>query len=70
MPLEHLEPRRGSGFSQGILHQLTASPIAACCLPGEDFARTDDTRELDVRVAMAFQWWDVLVQNKQPVSLD
>jgi hypothetical protein len=57
----------GAGFSPGILHLLEASPIAAYCLPGEDLLPGADTRELDVALALAFGWWDVIVRGKQPL---
>jgi hypothetical protein len=60
----------GDGFSQGILHILSASPIAAWCLPGEKtLAPGPETRELDCILAMTFKWWDVLVRGKKRVAL-
>jgi len=59
----------GRGFSPGILHLLEASPIAALCLPGKDLAPSIATRELDVALALAFKWWDVIVRNKTPITL-
>ncbi|OJT25622.1 hypothetical protein BO221_07065 [Archangium sp. Cb G35] len=60
----------GDGFSQGILHILSASPIAAYCLPGyKSLAPSNDTRELDSILAMTFKWWDVLVRGKKRVAL-
>jgi hypothetical protein len=56
----------GSGFSPGILHLLAASPIAAYCLPSEPLQSTRETRELDIALAMAFQWWDIVVSGRNP----
>jgi hypothetical protein len=58
----------GDGFSGGVLHMLQASPHAAYCLPSSGGSRSD-TRELDQLLAAHFGWWDVLVENKQPVSV-
>ena len=58
----------GSGFSQGVLHMLEASPHAAYCLPTPDqIEPTPETRELDHLMATHFGWWDVLVGKKRPV---
>jgi hypothetical protein len=60
----------GDGFSQGILHILSASPIAAWCLPeAKSLAPSNETRELDCILAMTFKWWDVLVRGKKRVAL-
>jgi hypothetical protein len=56
----------GEGFSEGVLHMLAACPIAASCRPEAGLERTRDTRELDVAIAMAFQWWDLVVEDKPP----
>jgi hypothetical protein len=58
----------GSGFSDGILHMLAGCPIAAYCLPSPFRQPSRDTRELDVALALAFRWWDVIVYNKKPFS--
>ena len=54
----------GEGFSEGVLHMLAACPIAASCRPEAALERTRETRELDVAVAMAFQWWDLVIEDK------
>ena len=55
----------GEGFSDGVVHMLQASRMAAYCLPNpEDLHPTEATRELDHVVAMTFQWWDVILQGK------
>jgi hypothetical protein len=59
----------GNGFSEGVLHMLAAAPVAANCLPGENLARSNETRELDVALAMTFRWWDLIVRDKERVKL-
>lgn len=59
----------GKGFSSGILHMLAACPIAAQCLPGPTLEPTRETRELDIALAMAFRFWDLVVANKKPFVL-
>lgn len=54
----------GTGFSRGILHMLAACPVAAFCMPTDDLAPSRETRELDVALAMAFHWWDLVVRGK------
>jgi hypothetical protein len=61
----------GTGFSQGILHMLSAAPKAAFCQPDPlTLAPGDSTRELDVAIAMTFKWWDVIVRGKTAYSLE
>lgn len=59
----------GSGFSSGILHMLAACPIAAQCLPGPALEPSRETREMDIALAMAFSFWDLVVANKKPFAL-
>lgn len=59
----------GSGFSSGILHMLAACPIAAQCFPPASLEPSRETRELDIALAMAFRFWDLVVANKRPFSL-
>jgi hypothetical protein len=59
----------GSGFSAGILHMLAACPIAAQCLPSATLEPARETRELDIAVAMAFRFWDLVVANKRQFTL-
>lgn len=59
----------GSGFSAGILHMLAACPIAAQCFPGAALEPGRETRELDIALAMAFRFWDLVVANKRPFVL-
>ena len=60
----------GKGFSRGVLHMLRRrrTPPTACRLGRR--GRQPDTRELDHLLAAHFGWWDVLVENKQPVQLE
>jgi hypothetical protein len=58
----------GKGFSEGVLHMLAASKHAAYCMPTAlQIVSTPETRELDHMLAVHFEWWDVLVENKRPV---
>ena len=59
----------GKGFSSGILHMLAACPIASQCLPPPSLEPTRETRELDIALAMAFRFWDLVVANKKPFVL-
>jgi hypothetical protein len=56
----------GAGFSSGILHMLAACPIASQCLPAPSLEPSRETRELDIALAMAFRFWDLVVANKKP----
>lgn len=58
----------GSGFSPGIAHMLAACPIAAQCLPPPTLEPIKETRELDLALATAFRYWDVIVQGKKPLG--
>jgi hypothetical protein len=58
----------GKGYSEGVLHMLQASPLAAYCLPVPEQAdSTPDTRELDHLLSTHFEWWDVLIGTRRPV---
>ncbi len=59
----------GAGFSAGILHMLAACPIAAQCWPSPALEQCRETRELDIALAMAFRWWDLVVAQKKPFTL-
>jgi hypothetical protein len=59
----------GNGFSSGILHMLAACPIAAQCLPPPMLEPSRETRELDIALAMAFRFWDLVVASKKPFVL-
>ena len=65
----------GSGFSEGVLHLLQSSELAAYCLPGTDLepggrrsgASIDTgTWQLDHVLALSFGFWDVVLGGKQP----
>jgi len=68
----------GTGFSMGVLHLLQSSEMAAYCLPGEKLRRVarkkgeidSGTWQLDHIVAMAFNFWDILIQDRTPLTLD
>jgi len=65
----------GVGFSQGVLHLLQSSSLAAYCLPGEDLrpvrrspsadAINTGTWQLDHVVAATFGFWDIVLDGKQ-----
>ena len=59
----------GAGFSSGILHMLAACPIAAQCLPGAALEPSRETREMDIALAMAYSFWDLVVAHKKPFAL-
>jgi hypothetical protein len=67
----------GAGFSEGVLHLLQSSELAAYCLPddmlqplprriGESI--DSGTWQLDHILAVTFRWWDLLVSGKQPLE--
>ena len=59
----------GQGFSDGVLHMLSASRHAAYCFPTPGQTETTaDTRELDHVLAAHFGWWDVLIEKKRAVG--
>jgi len=60
----------GEGFSQGVLHLLRASRLAAHCLPGRDLASGPETIELDHLIATTFGWWELVLKAKQPFDLE
>ena len=68
----------GRGFSEGVLHLLQSSELAAYCLPDEDLlpqprrladAIDSGTWQLDHVLALTFGWWDVIVAGKKPLTL-
>lgn len=59
----------GGGFSSGILHMLAACPIAAQCMPSVSLEPSRETREMDIALAMAFSFWDLVIGNKRPFAL-
>lgn len=70
----------GEGFSEGVLHLLRSSPLAAYCLPDATLkplarSRTGETIhggtwQLDHAIARAFNLWDVILGEKRPLGLD
>ena len=79
MPMPAALIYAGQGFSEGVLHLLQSSELAAYCLPGEDLERQGPTRsaainsgtwQLDHILAMTYGWWDLLIGKKQPISLE
>lgn len=57
----------GRGFSEGVLHLLQGSELAARCSPNpSDLGDGRETWELDHLLACHFRWWDVLVRDKEP----
>ena len=60
----------GEGFSQGVKHMLEGSHLAAYCLPSVELESSAKTRELDHIIAMTFDWWDVVLRGKKPISAD
>ena len=68
----------GSGFSEGVLHLLQSSEHAAYCLPDEatlapvsrkvGSSIDSGTWQLDHVLAMTFDWWDILVAGKKPIT--
>lgn len=68
----------GRGFSEGVLHLLQSSELAAYCLPDNDLLpqprRPADsidsgTWQLDHILALTFGWWDVILAGKAPLTL-
>jgi len=60
----------GKGFSDGVLHLLQGSSLAAYCLPPPSLEPTvGETTELDHIVAMTFGWWDAILRNKTSFDL-
>lgn len=79
LPMPGVIVYAGRGFSEGVLHLLQSSSLAAFCFPREDCfvpspRRRDDpldsgTWQLDHVLAMSFHWWDLLVSGKQPFDI-
>lgn len=60
----------GGGFSQGVLHMLQSSEIAAYCLPDElKLNGGGKTWELDHLLALHFGWWDIFLSKKKPIQI-
>lgn len=68
----------GAGFSEGVLHLLQSSELAAYCLPGEELGPVGrrqgepidvGTWQLDHVLAMTFGFWELLVAGKRPLEV-
>lgn len=68
----------GSGFSEGVLHLLQGSELAAYCLPDERLVPIPapqggslgfGTWQLDHVLAVVFGWWDIVLSGKAPLLL-
>lgn len=61
----------GDGWSEGVLHMLQSSQHAVYCMP-ETSLKQDrrSTLELDQRLAMYFDEWDLLTTNKVAFPLN
>jgi hypothetical protein len=69
----------GSGFSEGVLHLLQSSELAAYCLPnaahpvptGRRAGESIDsgTWQLDHILAITFRWWDIVLTGRTPMLL-
>ena len=69
----------GGGFSDGVLHLLQSSPLAAYCFPdttllpmarargGEAIHR--GTWQLDHVIAQTFGYWDIILGEKKPLTI-
>jgi PD-(D/E)XK nuclease superfamily domain len=67
----------GGGFSEGVLHLLQSSSLAAYCLPGRALKPTprrqgdpidSGTWQLDHVLAQTFRWWDVILAGRTPLN--
>ena len=68
----------GQGFSEGVLHLLQSSELAAYCLPEPTLVPTPQrgsdaidsgTWQLDHLLALRFRWWDLIVANREPLHI-
>ncbi len=68
----------GQGFSEGVLHLLQSSSLAAYCLPDLTLLSQprrsggsidSGTWQLDHVLAVTFRWWDIVVGERQPLRL-
>lgn len=68
----------GQGFSAGVLHLLQSSEYAAYCLPNQELLRSSPragnldsgTWQFDHVIAQTFGFWDIVLQNKSPLSAE
>lgn len=68
----------GGGWSDGVLHLLQSSSLAAFCLPDEAMRPAprkqgdsidSGTWQLDHVLAQTFRWWDVVLSGRTPLLL-
>jgi hypothetical protein len=68
----------GSGWSEGVLHLLQSSSLAAYCLPDKSMkplarrsggAIDSGTWQLDHVLAQTFRWWDIVLSGRTPLVL-
>lgn len=68
----------GGGWSEGVLHLLQSSSLAAYCMPNGQMRpqarRQGDsidsgTWQLDHVLAQTFRWWDVVLSGRTPLVL-
>jgi hypothetical protein len=68
----------GAGWSDGVLHLLQSSSLAAFCLPSESMRPAHrkqgepidtGTWQLDHVIAQTFRWWDVVLSGRTPLVL-
>ena len=68
----------GAGFSEGVLHLLQSSSLAAYCLPDASMKplarRAGDpidsgTWQVDHVIAQTFRWWDLVLAGRTPLVL-
>ena len=60
----------GEGFSIGVIHMLKSHKLATYCHPPSDLSPGKTTVELGHVIAMTFGWWDLVLRQKQPFTLD
>ena len=64
----------GSGFSEGVLHLLQSSELAAYCLP-DDLNKPQPRKSGESidsgtwQLAVTFRWWDVVLAGRTPLIL-
>jgi hypothetical protein len=67
----------GNGFSEGVLHLLQSSELAAYCLPDDSLkplgrkggeSIDSGTWQLDHVLALRFGWWDVILAGKEALE--
>lgn len=68
----------GAGWSDGVMHLLQSSSLAAFCMPDEAMKPVgrkqgdsidSGTWQLDHVLAQTFRWWDVVLSGRTPLLL-